>query len=58
MERPLSAVELRGVTKRFGNAVALDALSLAAREGEFLTLLGPSGWNSRTWAASTWAARR
>lgn len=42
------AVELRAVTRSFGNTMALDGLSLAAREGEFLTLLGPSGCGKTT----------
>jgi spermidine/putrescine transport system ATP-binding protein len=42
------AAELRGVTKKFGEAVALEHIDLAAREGEFLTLLGPSGCGKTT----------
>ena len=41
-------VELRGVTKRFDEAVAVDALDLAVRRGEFLSLLGPSGCGKTT----------
>jgi ABC-type Fe3+/spermidine/putrescine transport system ATPase subunit len=41
-------VELRGVTKRFGDVVAVDALDLAVRRGEFLALLGPSGCGKTT----------
>ena len=37
-------VSLRGVGKVFGTGVrALDRLDLDVREGEFLSLLGPSG---------------
>ncbi len=36
-------VELRGVTRRFGEVAAVDALDLAVVSGEFLSLLGPSG---------------
>ena len=41
-------VELRGVTKRFDDVVAVDALDLAVRRGEFLSLLGPSGCGKTT----------
>ena len=41
-------VELRSVTKRFGNLVAVDDLSLAVPEGDFFTLLGPSGCGKTT----------
>jgi spermidine/putrescine ABC transporter ATP-binding subunit len=41
-------VELRGVTKRFGRATAVDGLSLEVGRGEFLTLLGPSGCGKTT----------
>jgi spermidine/putrescine transport system ATP-binding protein len=43
-----NAAELRGVTKRFGAAVALDRIDLIARKAEFLTLLGPSGCGKTT----------
>ena len=38
-----TAVELAGVSKRFGNVTALDDVSLAVCRGELMTLLGPSG---------------
>src|SRR5437016_2729656 len=41
-------VELRSVTKRFGDFVAVDAVNLNIRGGEFLTLLGPSGCGKTT----------
>src|SRR5688500_15421471 len=41
-------VELRAVTKRFGELTAVDAIDLAVTPGEFLTLLGPSGCGKTT----------
>jgi spermidine/putrescine transport system ATP-binding protein len=45
---PSADVELRGVTKRFGNVTAVDSLDLTVRNGEFLSLLGPSGCGKTT----------
>jgi spermidine/putrescine transport system ATP-binding protein len=42
------AVELAGVTKRFGEFVAVDDLTLDIYEGEFFSLLGPSGCGKTT----------
>jgi spermidine/putrescine transport system ATP-binding protein len=42
------AVELSGVTKRFGEFVAVDDLTLEIYEGEFFSLLGPSGCGKTT----------
>ncbi|MGI9049468.1 MAG: ABC transporter ATP-binding protein [Rubrobacteraceae bacterium] len=42
------AVELAGVTKRFGDFVAVDDLTLDIYEGEFFSLLGPSGCGKTT----------
>jgi ABC-type Fe3+/spermidine/putrescine transport system ATPase subunit len=41
-------VELMGVTKRFGDVAAVDAVDLEVRPGEFLSLLGPSGCGKTT----------
>ena len=41
-------VALRGVTKRFGDLVAVDRVDLEVRTGEFLALLGPSGCGKTT----------
>jgi spermidine/putrescine transport system ATP-binding protein len=42
------AVELSGVTKRFGEFVAVSDLTLEIYEGEFFSLLGPSGCGKTT----------
>jgi spermidine/putrescine transport system ATP-binding protein len=41
-------VELRRVSKRFGDFTALENVDLAIREGEFMTFLGPSGCGKTT----------
>ncbi|MDP9492277.1 MAG: ABC transporter ATP-binding protein [Actinomycetota bacterium] len=41
-------VELRGVTRRFDDVVAVDRLDLGVHKGEFLSLLGPSGCGKTT----------
>jgi spermidine/putrescine transport system ATP-binding protein len=42
------AVELRGVTKAYGDAVAVDDVSLSIARHEFVSLLGPSGCGKTT----------
>lgn len=43
-----SVLEVQGLWKRFGAAVALRDIDLTIREGDFLTLLGPSGSGKTT----------
>jgi putrescine transport system ATP-binding protein len=43
-----AVIRIEGVTKRFGDVVALDAVSLDILENEFLALLGPSGCGKTT----------
>ena len=42
-DRDLAAVELVAVTKRFGDFTAVDAVDLEVVDGEFFSMLGPSG---------------
>ena len=42
------AIELRGVSKRYGAQTALQPLDLDIRDGEFFCLLGPSGCGKTT----------
>ena len=44
----MSSVALRGLTKRFGSAVALDSISLDIAHGQLVCLLGPSGCGKTT----------
>jgi spermidine/putrescine transport system ATP-binding protein len=41
-------IHLEGVTKRFGDAVAVDDLTLSIERGAFYALLGPSGCGKTT----------
>lgn len=47
-EEPVVAVELRGVTKRYGSLVAVDQLDLAIPIGEIFGMLGPNGAGKTT----------
>jgi ABC-type Fe3+/spermidine/putrescine transport system ATPase subunit len=42
------SIEIRGITKRFGEVTAVDGVSLAIGRGEFFALLGPSGCGKTT----------
>ena len=44
----MAEISLRGLTKRFGNTVAFDDLTLSLASGELVALLGPSGCGKTT----------
>ena len=46
--RPLSQVTLSQVSKRWGEAAAVDAVGFTAPEGQLVALLGPSGCGKST----------
>src|ERR1700739_2022956 len=41
-------LEIRGLTRRFGGVVAVNALDLAVDEGELVSLIGPNGAGKTT----------
>ncbi|MGD0245407.1 MAG: ATP-binding cassette domain-containing protein [Streptosporangiaceae bacterium] len=43
-----AAVEVEGVTKRFGGTLALDDVSFSVSQGDVLALLGPNGAGKTT----------
>ncbi|MFN8661478.1 MAG: ABC transporter ATP-binding protein [Thermomicrobiales bacterium] len=44
----MAVVEVRDLAKRFDGVAAVDGISLASTDGEFLVLLGPSGCGKTT----------
>jgi spermidine/putrescine transport system ATP-binding protein len=48
MTETVPAVTITGITKRFGDVVAVDDIDLTIGDGEFFALLGPSGCGKTT----------
>src|SRR5437867_12516009 len=46
--RASDVIELRDVTRAFGEVVAVDRVALGSRSGEFVALLGPAGCGKTT----------
>lgn len=46
--QPVCAIELRNITKRFGDVVANDSINLTLNRGEILSLLGENGSGKTT----------
>jgi ABC-type sugar transport system ATPase subunit len=44
----VAAIELKGVTKHFGETVVIPGLDLAVADGEFMVFVGPSGCGKST----------
>ncbi len=44
----MSAIELKNITKKWGEVTAVDTVSLSVDEGSFVVLLGPSGCGKST----------
>jgi NitT/TauT family transport system ATP-binding protein len=44
----MNVVEIKNVTKQFGETTALRGIELAIEEGEFISLIGPSGCGKST----------
>lgn len=44
----MAAIELKGVTKHFGDTVVIPGLDLEVQDGEFMVFVGPSGCGKST----------
>src|SRR6478672_8699883 len=47
-DAPVGRIEIVGLTKRFGDVTAVDAIALDIPGGEFFSMLGPSGCGKTT----------
>ena len=44
----MNAIEIRDLTKRYGNLTAVNSLSLNIKQGEFFAMLGSNGAGKTT----------
>jgi spermidine/putrescine transport system ATP-binding protein len=44
----MNIIELKNVTKKFGDKIVVDNFTLSIKKGEFVTFLGPSGCGKTT----------
>lgn len=44
----MSLIEIRGLSKKFGNNIVLDDIDLDINEGEVVAIIGPSGTGKST----------
>ena len=44
----MNLVEIRGLSKKFGNNVVLDNVDLDIKKGEVVAIIGPSGTGKST----------
>ena len=50
-------IEIKNLSKSFGDKKVLEDINLYIRRGEFITLLGPSGCGKTTLLRMIWTAR-
>ena len=44
----MASISIQGITKRFGDVTAVDAMDVTIADGEFFGLLGPNGAGKTT----------